>query len=112
MLFRRNSENDDTLDYDVPMEGKPDNASDERPSRTYGFNPQAKINAMQKVINALNENIGSLKGHLTGYKVLREKYEALKKRVRQLEHVCKINGIVVPGISDYTMSQPPFKEGV
>ena len=58
MLFRRNSENDDTLDYDVPM----------------------------------------------------EEYEALKKRVRQLEHVCKINGIVVPGISDYTMSQPPFKE--
>jgi hypothetical protein len=39
-----------------------------------------------------------------------EEYEALKKRVRQLEHVCKINGIVVPGISDYTMSQPPFKE--
>ncbi len=41
-----------------------------------------------------------------------EEYEAMKKRVRQLEHVCKINGIVVPGISDYTMSQPPFKEGV
>lgn len=39
-----------------------------------------------------------------------EEYEALKKRVRLLEHVCKINGIVVPGISDYTMSQPPFKE--
>lgn len=40
-----------------------------------------------------------------------DEYEAMKKRVRQLEHVCKINGIVVPGISDYTMSYPPFKEG-
>ena len=39
-----------------------------------------------------------------------DEYEAMKKRVRQLEHVCKINGIVVPGISDYTMSYPPFKE--
>ena len=39
-----------------------------------------------------------------------EEYEAMKKRVRHLEHVCKINGIVVPEISDYKMSQPPFKE--
>lgn len=41
-----------------------------------------------------------------------EEYESMKKRVRQLEHVCKINGIVVPGISDYIMSQPPLKDGV
>lgn len=39
-----------------------------------------------------------------------EEYENLKKRIRQLEHVCKINGIVVPEIADYIMSQPPFKE--
>ncbi len=39
-----------------------------------------------------------------------EEYETMKKRVSQLEHVCKINGIIVPKIDDYIMSQPPFKE--
>lgn len=91
MLFRRNSENDDTLDYEVPMEGEPDNASDERPARTYGFNPQAKINAMQKVINALNENIGSLKG----YKVLRGKYDTLLREKVELEYKVKELGMTV-----------------
>lgn len=95
MLFRRNSENDDPLDYDVPMEGEPDNASDERPARTYGFNPQAKINAMQKVINALNENIGSLKGQLTGYKVLRGKYDTILREKVELEYKVKELGMTV-----------------
>ena len=55
------------------------------------FNPQAKINAMQKVINALNENIGSLKG----YKVLRGKYDTLLREKVELEYKVKELGMTV-----------------
>jgi SMC interacting uncharacterized protein involved in chromosome segregation len=97
MLFRRNPNDDDTLDYDVPMENEPDNIDDsqdtplhnwQRPSHL-SFDPWKKINGMQKVINALNENIGSIKGQLAGYKVLREKYEALLREKVELEY--KVN---------------------
>ena len=89
------------LDYDVPMENEPDNIDDsqdtplhngQRPSHL-SFDPWKKINGMQKVINALNENIGSIKGQLAGYKVLREKYEALLREKVELEYKVKELGI-------------------
>jgi hypothetical protein len=61
---------------------------------------------MDKIAKSINALAAAVQTAADAY----ARYEAMKKRVRQLEHVCKINGIVVPGISDYTMSQPPFKE--
>lgn len=99
MLFRHN-ENEE-LDYDVPMEGEPDNIAEsqdaplhngQRPSHL-SFDPWKKINGMQKVINALNETIGSIKGQLTGYKVLREKYDALLREKVELEYKVKELGV-------------------
>jgi hypothetical protein len=84
MIFKRNQDNDnETLDYEVPMENE-----QETPG-TYGFNPQAKINAMQKIINTQNETIGSIKGQLAGYKSLRGKYETLLREKIELEYKCK-----------------------
>ena len=110
MLFRRNAENDDTLDYDVPMENEPDNIDEsqdtplhngQRPSHL-SFDPWKKINGMQNVINKLNENIGSIKGQLAGYKVLREKYDALLREKVELEykvkelgmHIAQLNNVI------------------
>lgn len=86
MFFNRNNQNDD-VDYDEPNENEA--------QRTYGFNPQAKINAMQKVINALNENIGSIKGQLAGYKQLRSRYDTLLREKIELEYKVKELGISI-----------------
>ena len=66
----------------------------QRPSHL-SFDPWKKINGMQNVINALNENIGSIKGQLTGYKVLREKYDALLREKVELEYKVKELGMTV-----------------
>lgn len=87
MFFNRN--NQDNLDDDY--EDSMDNRIDEQNGlqRPHGFNPQAKINAMQKVINALNENIGSIKGQLAGYKQLRSRYDTLLREKIELEYKVK-----------------------
>ena len=112
MLFRRN-QNEDTLDYDVPMEGESDNIDDspdaplhngQRPSHL-SFDPWKKINGMQKVINALNENIGSIKGQLTGYKVLREKYGAILREKVELEYKVKELGMTVDQLNNVLEGQ-------
>ena len=100
MLFKRNQDNDNgTLDYDVPMENE-----QETPS-TYGFNPQAKINAMQKIINTQNETIGSIKGQLAGYKSLRGKYETLLREKIELEYKCKELGIKIEQLNNVLEGQ-------
>lgn len=87
MFFNRNNQDNLEDDYEDSM----DNRIDERtgPQMSYGFNPQAKINAMQKVINALNENIGSIKGQLAGYKQLRSRYDSLLREKIELEYKVK-----------------------
>lgn len=113
MLFRRNSENDDTMDYDVPMEGEPDNIADsqdaplhngQRPSHL-SFDPWKKINGMQNFINKLNENIGSIKGQLAGYKVLREKYDALLRDKVELEYKVKEMGMSIEQLNNVLEGQ-------
>lgn len=100
MLFKRNQDNDNgTLDYEVPMENE-----QETPS-TYGFNPQAKINAMQKIINTQNETIGSIKGQLAGYKSLRGKYETLLREKIELEYKCKELGIKIEQLNNVLEGQ-------
>lgn len=100
MLFKRNQDNDnETLDYEVPMENE-----QETPS-TYGFNPQAKINAMQKIINTQNETIGSIKGQLAGYKSLRGKYETLLREKIELEYKCKELGINIEQLNNVLEGQ-------
>lgn len=95
MLFKRNQDNDnETLDYEVPMENE-----QETPS-TYGFNPQAKINAMQKIINTQNETIGSIKGQLAGYKSLRGRYETLLREKIELEYKCKELGMHIEQLNN------------
>lgn len=93
MFFNRN--NQDNLDDDY--EDSMDNRIDEQNGlqRPHGFNPHAKINAMQKVINALNENIGSIKGQLAGYKQLRRLYDTLLREKIELEYKVKELGISV-----------------
>lgn len=113
MLFGRNRNDDDTLDYDVPMEGETDNITDspdtplhngQRPSNL-SFDPWKKINGMQKVINALNENIGSLKGQLAGYRVLREKYDALLREKVELEYKVKELGMSIEQLNNVLEGQ-------
>ena len=112
MLFRRNTENDDTLDYDVPMKGESDNIQEpetplhngQRPSHL-SFDPWKKINGMQKVINTLNENIGSIKGQLAGYKVLREKYDTLLREKVELEYKVKELGMSIEQLNNVLEGQ-------
>ena len=88
MPFKRNTEQDDgTLDYDVPMENEPDNEPED--PRNNGYNPQSKIKAMQTIINKQNVHIGSLYGQMAGFKVLRQKYDALLREKVELEY--KVN---------------------
>lgn len=94
MFFNRNAESEnDNMDYDEPMaEGR---EVGNESQKSFVYNPQAKINAMQKVINALNENIGSIKGQLAGYKALRYRYENLLREKIELEYKVKELGISV-----------------
>lgn len=112
MLFERNR-NDDTLDYDVPMENEPDNIDEsqdtplhngQRPSQLH-FDPWKKINGMQNVINKLNENIGSIKGQLTGYKMLREKYDDLLREKVELEYKVKELGMSIEQLNNVLEGQ-------
>lgn len=93
MFFNRNNQDNLDDDYEDPVENRINEQNG--PQRSYGFNSQAKINAMQKVINALNENIGSIKGQLTGYKHLRSRYDTLLREKIELEYKVKELGISV-----------------
>lgn len=93
MFFNRNNQDNFDDDYEDSMENRINEQNG--PQRSYGFNPQAKINAMQKVINALNENIGSIKGQLAGYKQLRSLYDTLLREKIELEYKVKELGISV-----------------
>lgn len=111
MLFRRNTGNDDTLDYEVPMENELDNIDDDtpthngqRPSHLH-FDPWKKINGMQNVINKLNENIGSIKGQLAGYKMLREKYDTLLREKVELEYKVKELGFKIEQLNNVLEGQ-------
>lgn len=112
MLFKRN-QNDDILDYDVPMECESDNIDEspdaplhngQRPSHI-SFDPWKKINGMQNVINKLNENIGSIKGQLAGYKVLREKYDVLLREKVELEYKVKELGMSIEQLNSVLEGQ-------
>lgn len=93
MFFNRNNQDNFDDDYEDSMENRINEQNG--PQRSYGFNPQAKIKAMQKVINALNENIGSIKGQLAGYKQLRSLYDTLLREKIELEYKVKELGISV-----------------
>ena len=113
MLFRRNTENYDTLDYEVPMEGESDNIADSTDTPMHNgqmpshlsFDPWKKINGMQNFINKLNENIGSIKGQLAGYKVLREKYDSLLREKVELEYKVKELGFKIEQLNNVLEGQ-------
>lgn len=98
MFFNRNNQDNLDDDYEDSMDNRIDKQN--VPQRSYGFNPQAKINAMQKVINALNENIGSIKGQLAGYKQLRSQYDTLLREKIELEYKVKELGISVDQLNN------------
>lgn len=104
MLFKRNQDNDnETLDYDVPMEegydGQPMDDFSES-SKSKSTPQQAHIMAMQRIINQLNTDKGSLMGQLAGYKSLRGRYETLLREKIELEYKCKELGMHIEQLNN------------